>query len=458
MSRPLRFWPFGFIATVAVLCSLFLTRNVDLRVYWYGVTGFFNGTRPAYGPESGLGFPMEYRYPPVTYLLLSPLYLMPLRVAGFFWMLAAWAAATGAVTVAIRKRHLAFSRTAVLVSLAFLASYLLLAVRYGNVQPFVIASLLAALVLSDSRPRVAGALLALAVTFKIWPVLFVPWFLRRSRRRSAVYFAVCFAALWLAPFAVFGPGRYGQLVHDWFVAVGRVGTTYSEFYYFPGQSLRGLLLRLFTPISPPLAFFPDVHVLSLSPHTAVTLWMVIGAAAYLLWMALMLRSDERTMVAWDGSAFVLYSMLEPYAVKSGLVSLGPAVLIAAALFTAASRTRGPSATRPLAWANRLFLTSCALAFAGALIQYKPLQRWLLSVGLDFWAELLLLAAYLLWIEGTAVPDQLGSVEPVVNDAQTGPANNPVMRQPRMEIGEDARSKPGIKRTESVYQPSWMGLR
>ncbi|MDQ2712462.1 MAG: DUF2029 domain-containing protein [Acidobacteriota bacterium] len=427
MSRLLRFWPFGFIAAVAVFCSLLLTRNVDLRVYWYGVTGFFHGTRPAYGPESGLGFPMEYRYPPVTYLLLSPLYLMPLRVAGFFWMLAAWAAATAAVALAIRKRRLSFSPTAVLVSFAFLASYLLLAVRYGNVQPFVIAFLLAALVLSESRPLCAGALLALAVTFKIWPVLFVPWFLRRSRWHSTFYFAVCFAGLWLAPFAVFGPGRYLQLLHDWFVAVGRVGTTYSEFYYFPGQSLRGLLLRLITPISPPLAFFPDVHVLSLSPRTAVTLWIVIGSAAYLLLITLMLRSDERKMTAWDGAVFVLYSMLEPYAVKSGLISLGPAVLMAAALFSVTtSRSGRRSAAKPIVWANRLFLASCALAFAGALIQYKSLQRWLLSVGLDFWAELLLLAAYLLWIERTTVPDQLRSVEPVVNNAETGSTNYPVV--------------------------------
>jgi len=47
--------------SAAVLASLFLAKDVDFRVYWYGVTGFFAGTRPAYGPASGIGFPMEYR-------------------------------------------------------------------------------------------------------------------------------------------------------------------------------------------------------------------------------------------------------------------------------------------------------------------------------------------------------------------------------------------------------------
>src|SRR5437588_6149436 len=64
---------YGCVAILAVVSSLFLAKSVDLAVYWYGVNGFFRGTRPAYGPMSGIGFPMEYRYPPVTYLLLFPL-------------------------------------------------------------------------------------------------------------------------------------------------------------------------------------------------------------------------------------------------------------------------------------------------------------------------------------------------------------------------------------------------
>ncbi|MGH9609408.1 MAG: hypothetical protein ACRD34_06990, partial [Bryobacteraceae bacterium] len=52
------------LVLLAVACSLFLAKDVDLRVYWFGVTGFFSGTKPAYGPHSGIGFPMGYRYPP----------------------------------------------------------------------------------------------------------------------------------------------------------------------------------------------------------------------------------------------------------------------------------------------------------------------------------------------------------------------------------------------------------
>src|SRR5579875_3724199 len=91
------------LVLAAIASALFLAKDVDLRVYWLGVNGFFSGTRPAYGPRSGLGFPMEYRYPPVTYLLLYPLRFASLRVAGFWWMLAAWANALWSSWLAIQS-------------------------------------------------------------------------------------------------------------------------------------------------------------------------------------------------------------------------------------------------------------------------------------------------------------------------------------------------------------------
>jgi len=401
---------YGCVALLAIASSLFLVRNVDLRVYWYGVNGFFAGTRPPYGPASGIGFPMEYRYPPVTYLLLIPLKTMSLRVAGFWWMLAAWTTAVVSVSLAIRIRRLRFDGRSILVCCAFMLAYLVLAIRYGNVQPFVIAWIFAALVLSEAQPLAAGILLALAVTFKIWPVLFVPWFFHRARRRAVVFFSLSLAVLWILPVPIFGFARYWALLKDWYAAVGRVGTTYSEFYYFPGQSLRGILLRYFTPVAPPLKTFPEIHVLSLSPRTVVFLWMLIGVAIYSFVVFYMLRSNSRKLWAWDGLAFVLYSLLEPYAVKSGLISLGPAALTAACLFTlGTSKHRPASSLTPAAgrflWsANKLFLAACLLSFLAAIVQYRPWQRFLLAVGIDFWSGILLLAALFIWIVFTPLPE------------------------------------------------------
>jgi hypothetical protein len=390
------------VGIIALASSLFLTRNVDLSVYWYAVHDYFNGTRPAYGPDSGIGYPMEYRYPPVTYLLIYPLKWFSLRAAGTLWMLTAWATWIASVSLAIRIRGLRFNALAIIAACAFLLAYVVLAVRYGNVQPFVIAWLLAALVLSETHPKWAGTLFALAVTFKIWPIMFVPWFLRKPRRPVLAFFGLALFVLWLLPVAVFGAAHYWSLLHDWYTAVRRMGTTYSEFYYFPSQSLRGILLRYLTLVAPPLKDFPRINLVSLAPQTAVIIWGLTGLAAYLILVVTMLRSQPGKQWAWDGAVFVIYSLLEPYAVKSGLISLAPAILISAWLFTLTRRLRAASR------ANVLFLSACLISFIQAILQYKPWQRILLTAGLDFWTEILLLVAFLLWIRGLPDLNQIRS--------------------------------------------------
>ena len=335
-------------------------------------------------------------------------------------MMSAWATGTVAVALAIKIRHLQFSRTAVVACCAFLLAYVEMAVHYGNVQPLVIAWLFLSLVLSERYPARSGILFALSVTFKLWPIFFLPWFLPRGRRRVIAFFAFWMAVLWIGPVVVFGPAHYRSLLHDWYLTAGRAGTTYTEFAYFPGQSLRGILLRYFTPIVPPLATFPRINVLSLDPRTAVMAWGAISSAVYMSFVVCLLRSDKRKLWAGDGMAFVLYSLLEPYAVKSGLISLAPAALTAAGLYTLGTRkdTAGLQRTdrerRLIVLANRLFLIACAVSFAQAILQYKPLQRYLLSFGVDFWGDVLLLLAFYIWIVHTSLVKS-----PECGEIQTG---------------------------------------
>ena len=378
---------YGLLACLAVFSALFLAKDTDLRVYWYAMKEHFSGIRPAYGPMSGVGFPMNYRYPPVTYLILYPLRFTTVRIAGILWTLAEWLAAVLTVRLAVRRYGLRLSRTAVVLCCASLLSYVVLAIRYANVQPFVICALFSGLILAGGRPVWSGLVISLAITFKIWPILFLPWLFPKGRRRALACTVLWLAILWIIPALAFGVQGYWAMLVQWREAMTQIATTYSEVYYVLGQSLFEVILR------------DSAWIHSVSPACMAHAAEALAAAIYFGVTWLMLRSDRRRLWAWDGAAFVLYSLVEPHAVKSGLISLGPALLIAACLYT---RSREERTARGGALANTLFLGASLLFILGTVIQYRPWQRSLLEAGLDCWAEVLLLAAFMIWIGRTPI--------------------------------------------------------
>ena len=383
----------GLLAAAVVVMSLLLTRNIDFRVYWYGATAAFDGSRPLYGPASGLGFPMHYRYPPVTYLLLWPLSRLPLYWAGVIWMIGAWTAATATAALAIRTERLSLAPHAVAAACGYLLAYVVLALRSGNVQPYLIAMVFAALLLSETHRVAAASLLGLAITFKIWPVFFLPWFLHRHRRLVLAWLIPVLLLLWLFPLTIWSPSDYLDLLRQWYRSELQSAMTPTESWYFPGQSLRGVLLRYLTATAPWIPGFPDVHLLTLPPRLVVRAWQATASMLYAIVCAAMLRCNPSKRWVWDGLSFSLFTLLEPFCLKSGMISLGPAVLVAAALYSEERQhVRNPRG----AVARRFFLAACALSFLGAITQHRPLLRLLLALGLDFYAAVILFAALLLW--------------------------------------------------------------
>lgn len=405
------------LAGIAAFATLLLARNIDFRVYWYGVHGFFSGSRPAYGPHSGLGFPMHYRYAPVTYLLLWPLTQLPLQTAGILWLSGAWAVAIAVVRMTVRTARLRFTRTGILAAIAFLTAYVVLSLRSGNVQTYIISMILAALVWSESRPRLAAALLAIAITFKLWPLFFVPWFLRPERRPVLTWLVPACLLLWFAPLLVWSPSHYGELILEWCRSEFQWATTAAELWYFPGQSLRGLLLRYFTANEPWIEGFPKVQILRLDPAQVVRAWQGVAVTFYLAVCVAMLRSGPQERRLWDAASFALFTVLQPFCVKSSMISLGPSILLAAARYSVRTGFRCWRETL----ARRLFLAACSVALLGAAMQYKPWLRLLLAWGLDFYAALLLTVALLLW---TKLGDDYGNSSSSAATARRSPCPPP----------------------------------
>ena len=109
---------------------------------------------------------------------------------------------------------------------------------------------------------------------------------------------------------------------------------------------------------------------------------------------------------WDGLFFALFSILQPFCLKSSMISLGPAVLVAAALCS--EQTRLFQST-PEKAARLLFFAACGVSLCGAVVQYKPLLRLLLALGLDFYR--CSVASRLL--------AQLWALRPVLGNAMSG---------------------------------------
>jgi hypothetical protein len=394
-----RFTVYGLLAAAIIFSSFALTKNIDFRVYWYGGKAFIDGTRGLYGPDSGVGYPMHYRYPPVTYLVLWPLSRLPLYWAGVLWMAGAWTATVAAVVLLVRIVPLRIGPNASMWAAAYMLAYVVLAVRSGNVQPYVIAMILAALCLADSHHFSAAALLAAAITFKIWPLFFLPWFLTRRRRLVLAWLVVLLAIIWIAPLIRWTPIEYLSLLQQWFQSEYGTATSTSDLWHFPGQSLRGILLRYLASPSPWATKFPDVHFLALSPRIVVGAWIALATAVYASICSAVLRADDSKRWIWDGVSFVLLTLLEPFCPKSSMISIGPAVLIAAAAY---SRGRGCRVDVRVRLARGLFVAASALSLMSAVVQVRPVLRLFLTLGVDFIAALLLLVALLLW---AVLPEQ-----------------------------------------------------
>ena len=149
---------------------------MDFRVYHYGARGVFNGTRPVYGQNSGLGWPMHYRYPPLFLLLFAPFAALPLGFGAAVWLLLKFAVLACFLRVVIAPLKGAISnsgRRLFLIPILFIAPYIVEELRYGNAQFFVFALTAAALWLARRRPALAAVSLALAISIKVWPLFFV---------------------------------------------------------------------------------------------------------------------------------------------------------------------------------------------------------------------------------------------------------------------------------------------
>ena len=366
------------IGALAILSAVFLAKDTDFKVYWYGIRFFLDGTQPLYGPKSGIRYPQEFRYPPVTVLFFLPFTYLSLRAASMCWIVGAWAACAYVTKLAIRTWRLTFSAGGILFGLVLLVPYIVLAVKFGNVQPYLVALVFAAMLWADEHPERAGIALAVAICFKVWPLVFVPWLLRRPRTLYAAGIAT--AVLWMLPVWFFGWHYYLFLLQDFYTHAAALASG-PEAVWYSSQSLRGVLLRLLTNTVPPRDGYPDLSFATLPPGLIAGCYVLIAAIIYGYSLFQMWRSSPYRRFEWEALAFVLFSALQPFCLNSSLISLLPAILMGAHIYS--SPGQYPPSSR------RWFLVACGLSIVATLTPIRHLQRDLVMLGTYLWIMLAL---------------------------------------------------------------------
>jgi hypothetical protein len=360
--------------------ALYAARHpMDFRVYYYGARGVFDGSRPAYGLTSGLGWPMHYRYPPLFLLIFAPFAALPLS-----WGAAVWVVLKIFVLVSLLKAlysaaHFSIgSSVSCILAFLFIAPYIVEELRYGNAQFFVFALSAAALLIGEKRPALAAASLAFGISIKVWPLFFLPYLVVRRNWKVVAYTLAFVALLAVLPGIYFGFGNNLKLLGQWFSQEFQTQLGESEIW-FPNQSLRGVLMRYLTVIDysrVPDSNYARVNVVALAPSLVRMIWLGICAAMYagFLWLANRRRSGS----GWldHGLAFCLVAVLEPFTQKYAMVSLLWPALAVAGLF----------------WKSHLrflFYLAITLALVQPLTPGADAQRLLQVLGLDFFAAGLL---------------------------------------------------------------------
>ena len=254
------------------------------------------------GLEQGEDISKTYQYPnpPIMSVLLLPLVRLPAMSMATIWYCAKVVMAILVLSWSLRlvdpARKLPWWVTAIIV--LFSIRPIVGDLQHGNVNLFVFFVVMSALMfVATGRSIIGGVTMALAVSCKVTPLLFIPYFVWKREWKFLGGWVVGMALfLWpgIVPSMVLGYAEnqrnlyswYHEMVHP-FVVEGKVTSEHSN------QSLPGLIFRLGTE-SPSFVSYPEGvftpdefhHVVSLSPRAAkfIVQGIMLAFAGVVVWL------------------------------------------------------------------------------------------------------------------------------------------------------------------------------
>ncbi len=267
---------------LVVLLSKPTTHSVDFLVYYHAARVLVDGHGALYGPQSGIGWPQIFRYPPLFLLAFLPFALLPLKTALVLWVALKCAALFFAVKALAVQTE--FPRTGWwwLIPVCVCGGFIVQEFRFGNAQFLIFVLVAAALWSLRQRPVLSAFLLAFAVSLKVWPLFFLPYVAARRHMRVALLTVSFAIGLTLLPAVHFGWRGNIALLRQWTAQEWGTGSLGQQ-AWFPSQSLGGVLQRYLTAMDYsnwPDPNYPHVNFVAMDPRIVRSLWMVLTVIGY----------------------------------------------------------------------------------------------------------------------------------------------------------------------------------
>jgi alpha-1,2-mannosyltransferase len=290
--------------------------RIDLDVYRIGGSVWLRH-EDLYGvlPVTSGGARLPFSYPPIAAVLLSPLSLMPMAVAGTVLTLSS--VALTALVLRVFLRSVAGPRAGSWWTLGWLLPVALFlepvrnTLDYGQVNIALMALVSVDCLTPNPRwPR--GAAVGLAAAVKLTPAAFVLFFLCRGDRRAAGTAAVSFAAATAAGFLL----AWHDSVRYWTSIVFQTGRA-GSLIYAANQSIQGVLGRA-----------------GLDPGTraGTAVWLALCAVVLVLAWYAMREARARSADAWALSLNAFAALLiSPISWSHHWVWAEPGLLVLAVL-------------------------------------------------------------------------------------------------------------------------------
>lgn len=408
------------LAIVVALAGLVFIRGlIDFPVYYAAGNSLISGRSDLYSADFAQGPVMDYRYLPFFLVALVPLWLLPYTAAAYIWYLLAILQIV-ACFLALRWSGFKYQpgkKCWIILSLA-VAQYFIMILHYGNAHLLAVCFFFLSIYLLIREKQIAAAaLMSLAITIKLTPILILPYFALKKKWKYVLLTIGFIGLINIAPAIYFGFEKNNLLMKTWFEHV----IVNQEFHETNGPinlSLKGQLRRCFSQVDYSQRVdgdvqYPPVNVAALSAKQVDLLWLILSAFFSALVMSILwwrtykrrerpdsfTQSDSRKVDPLELSLMIcLMLLVGPLTSKIYFIALlWPVGCLAAFAFSNSSRQ---------ARLTRIVLIFIAATnFVLPLLPGRSIQRLLLVLGVDFYLNLLLitLLVYVLGSRRLALP-------------------------------------------------------